>query len=139
MTSETGVMFHVTNTTAAINLSGVDFTYAADSDEFINISEDSWGRSGSNGGHVTLNLDSQNVEGNAVVDSSSDLTMNLVNGSAYIGAVNSANSGAEISVSLDEGSTWTLTGDSYITSFDGDLGSVVTNGYHLYVNGEEVV
>lgn len=59
----------------------------------------------------------------------------MANGSSYTGAVNNSNSGAEITVSVEEGSTWTLTGDSYITSFDGDLSSVVTNGYHLYING----
>ena len=138
LTSLTGTMFHVTNTTTTIDLSGVDFTYADDSDDFIVISEDSWGRAGSNGGHVTLNLDAQEAEGNALVDQSSDLALNLTNGSAYTGAVNSSNSGAEISVTIDEGSTWTLTGDSYVTSFDGDLSSIVTNGYHLYVNGTAV-
>ena len=83
-----------------------------------------------------MNLDAQTVEGNAVVDQSSDLTMTLANASSYTGAVNSDNSGAEISVSVSADSTWTLTGDSYISSFDGDLSSVNTNGYHLYVNGE---
>jgi hypothetical protein len=136
MTCETGTMFHVTNTTTTIDLSGVAFTYADDSDDFIVISEDSWGNAGSNGGHVTMNLDAQTVEGNAVVDQSSDLTMTLANASSYTGAVNSDNSGAEISVSVSADSTWTLTGDSYISSFDGDLSSVNTNGYHLYVNGE---
>ena len=135
LTSMTGCMFHVTNTTTEIDLSGVDLTNADDSDDFIIISEDSWGKSGSNGGHVTLNLDAQTAEGNAVVDSSSDLALSLANGSSYTGAVNNSNSGAEITVSVEEGSTWTLSGDSYITSFDGDLSSVVTNGYHLYING----
>ena len=39
---------------------------------------------------------------------------------------------------MDSDSTWTLTGDSYITSFDGDKAKVNTNGYHLYINGEEL-
>jgi hypothetical protein len=32
-----------------------------------------------------------------------------------------------------------MTGDSYITSFDGDTADIITNGYHLYVNGEQVL
>ena len=35
---------------------------------------------------------------------------------------------------IENGSTWTLTGDSYVTSITGD-GSVDYNGYTLYVNG----
>ena len=38
-------------------------------------------------------------------------------------------------VTLDSDSTWTLTGDSYITSFTGDASNVISNGYTLYVNG----
>ena len=40
-----------------------------------------------------------------------------------------------VSVTLDAGSTWTLTGDSYVTEFNGDAANVVSNGYTLYVNG----
>ena len=40
-----------------------------------------------------------------------------------------------VSVTLDSTSTWTLTGDSYITEFNGDASNVISNGYTLYVNG----
>ena len=40
-----------------------------------------------------------------------------------------------VSVTLDGTSTWTLTADSYITSFTGDAANVISNGYTLYVNG----
>ena len=40
-----------------------------------------------------------------------------------------------VSVTLDSTSTWTLTGDSYVTEFNGDAANVVSNGYTLYVNG----
>ena len=40
-----------------------------------------------------------------------------------------------VSVTLNFASTWTLTGDSYITEFNGDLNNVNRNGYTLYVNG----
>ena len=36
---------------------------------------------------------------------------------------------------LDSTSTWTLTADTYITSFEGDVSNVIGNGYTLYVNG----
>ena len=43
-----------------------------------------------------------------------------------------------VAVTLDATSTWTLTGDSYIAEFNGDLANVDRNGYTLYVNGEAV-
>ncbi len=135
MKCETGAMFHVTNTTAAIALSEVDLTYASDSEDFIIISEDSWGESGSNGGHVTMELRNQEAEGNFVVDASSELSLNLAEGSSCTGAINSSNSGASITVAIEEGSSWTLTGDSYITSLEGELSAVNTNGYQLYIDG----
>jgi hypothetical protein len=45
---------------------------------------------------------------------------------------------SKVSVSLSSDSTWNLTEDTYITSFEGDLSNVVSNGYKLYVNGEAV-
>ena len=115
MTAGTGAMFHVTNTTTTINLENVDFTYASDSNVFLSASADSWGRSGSNGGQVTLNLTSQDITGAILSDSLSSVTLNL-----------------------DAGSTWTLTGDSYVTAFNGDLDNVNLNGYTLYVDGVAV-
>ena len=115
MTAETGSMFHVTNVTTTINLDNVDFTYASDSNVFLDASADSWGRSGSNGGNVTLNLTNQEITGAILSDSVSTVTLNL-----------------------DDSSTWTLTGDSYLTSFTGSLDNVNLNGYTLYVNGEAV-
>ena len=40
-----------------------------------------------------------------------------------------------MNVTLDESSTWTLTGDAYISSFTGDASGIVSNGYAIYVNG----
>ena len=115
MTSETGSMFHVTNTTTTINLDNVAFNYSADSSVFLDATADAWGASGSNGGNVTLNLTNQDITGAIVADSASTVAVNL-----------------------DGNSTWTLGGDSYVTAFTGDLSRVNTNGYTLYVNGEAV-
>ena len=136
MTAGTGAMFHVTNVTTEISLSDVAFTYAEDSDDFMILSADSWGNAGSNGGNATVNLSSQTAEGNIVVDADSSLALNLTGSSSYTGAINSANAG-KVTVSIEDGSTWTLTGDSYIDSLDGSISSVDLNGYHLYIGGEE--
>ena len=44
-----------------------------------------------------------------------------------------------VHVTLDGTSAWTLTADTYITSFSGDLSSIAANGHALYVNGEKVL
>lgn len=41
-----------------------------------------------------------------------------------------------VSVTLDDTSSWTLTGDTWITTFTGDAARVTGNGYTLYVSGE---
>ena len=64
---------------------------------------------------VTLNLKDQDITGAILSDSVSSVTVNL-----------------------DADSTWTLTGDSYVTAFNGDLSNVNLNGYTLYVNGVTV-
>ena len=40
-------------------------------------------------------------------------------------------------VEIEDGSTWTLTGDSYITSLTCGTGAIKLNGHKLYVNGKE--
>ena len=49
-----------------------------------------------------------------------------------------SNEVGNVSVTLDETSTWTLTADTYVTEFNGDLSQVDMNGYTLDVNGEVV-
>ena len=137
MTSRTGTMFHVTNTTTEINLTGVSFSYAEDSDDFMTLTQDAWGKSGSNGGNATVNMKSQEAKGNITVDSASSLKLNLDSTSSYTGAINSSGTAGSVNVALETGSVWTLTGDSYITSFSGDTSSINLNGYHLYINGVE--
>ena len=40
-----------------------------------------------------------------------------------------------VTVTLESGSTWNLTGDCYIDEFNGDASGIVSNGYTVYVNG----
>ena len=41
-------------------------------------------------------------------------------------------------VTLDSTSTWSLTGDTYVSSFSGDTANISFNGYTLYVDGAAV-
>jgi hypothetical protein len=100
-----------------------------------NTSERGWGTAGANGGTCTFNLTGQKASGDILADSISKLTMRIADGSTYTGAVNAdGTEAAALSVTLDSTSTWTLTGDSYVTQFDGDMANVVADGHTLYVH-----
>ena len=140
ITTNKGDSFYVTNTTAEINLENNKIINNDTSGNFLRIQKDSWGKSGSNGGTVTLNMTNQSATGNIVVDSISSLTMSLKNGSAFKGVINSANAGT-VSLSLDKSSTLTLTGDTYVkslTNADTTNSNINFNGYKLYVNGAAI-
>ena len=141
ITAKTGDMFYITNTDCEITLKDVAFTLA--NDVFLRVEGNSssrgWGTEGANGGDVTLTADSQEFTGNILVDEISSLALTMKNGTSYEGAINPDGDGGTVDVTLDDNSTWTLTGDSYITSFDGDTFNITANGYHLYVNGEQVL
>ncbi|WP_440300663.1 hypothetical protein [Huintestinicola butyrica] len=140
ITSLAGDMFYVTNTSCEIKLSGVKFNMS--DGVFLrvvgNSSSRSWGKRGENGGDVKMSLTDQTVEGDIVVDEISTLDLDM-SGSVLTGAINDDNSGGNISVSLDENSTWNLTSDCYISSFDGDISNINAGEFHFYVNGEMVV
>ncbi|MBR3163954.1 hypothetical protein IKF15_01460 [Candidatus Saccharibacteria bacterium] len=137
ITTNKGDSFYVTNTTAEINLDNNTIVNRDDTGNLLRIQTDSWGKSGSNGGTVILNMANQKAAGNIVVDSISKLTMNLTNGSSFTGAINGDNAG-EVELVLDDSSSITLTGDTYVkslTNADTSNSNIHTNNYKLYVNG----
>lgn len=140
ITGLSGDMFYITNTDCTISLKDVAFTLA--NDTFLRVEGNSssrgWGTEGANGGDVILTAEDQIIEGNILVDSISTLDMTM-NNSTFNGAINPDGEGGTVKVTMDSSSTWTLTGDSYITEFSGDVSQITANGYHLYVNGEQLV
>lgn len=108
---------------------------------FLRAKTDSWGKSGSNGGNVTLNMTNQKAIGNIFIDSVSTLVMNMKSNSYYEGAINTANSAKSITLTLDNTSTIKLTADTYVTSLenaDTTNSNIDFNGYKLYVNGTAI-
>lgn len=140
ITGLSGDMFYATNTDCTISLKDVAFTLA--NDTFLRVEGNSssrgWGTEGANGGDVILTAEDQTIEGNILVDSISSLDMTMTN-STFSGAINPDGEGGTVKVTMDGGSTWSLTGDSYVTEFSGDISRITSNGYHLYVNGEQIV
>jgi hypothetical protein len=142
LVSKNGDMFYITNTDSVITLSDVDLTLADGTYLLLVAGNDGargWGTAGSNGGNATFNVSQQVIAGDIQVDSISTLDMNIADSSSFTGSINPDGTQASaLSVTIDSTSTWTLTADSYISSFNGSLENVVTNGYQLYVNGSAV-
>ena len=142
LTSKNGHVFHVTNTNAIINLNGVKIVNHDSDNILLSVCADGWSGAGN---IATLNADNQELSGIIKVGDDSELTLNLTNGSTFTGAIDGAITNAKgttvstevgtVNVKLDSTSTWTLTADTYITSFDGDASNIISNGYTLYVNG----
>ena len=145
LTSRNGHVFHVTNTNAVINLSDVEIRNEDASGVLLSVCDDGWNGAGN---IATLNADGQELSGTILVGSNSVLTLNLTNGSSLTGSVSGEIVNAKgdtvstevgtVNVSLDSTSTWSLTGDTFISSFSGDTASISFNGYTLYVNGTAV-
>ena len=142
LTSRNGHVFHVTNTNAVINLSGVTIVNEDSENILLSVCADGWSGAGN---IATLNADGQELSGIIKVGSDSELTLNLTNGSTFTGSIDGNITNAKgtsvstevgtVNVKLDSTSKWTLTADTYITSFEGDVSNIITNGYTLYVNG----
>ena len=139
LTNLNGDIFFVNNTTATIDLTGASIVNEDTEGVFLRAAAAGWGSEGSNGGHVTMNASQQTIEGDMIVDEISSLNLYLKDSSSFSGAVNPDGEGGDVYVEIEDGSTWTLTGDSYITSLTCSPGSINLNGYKLYVNGGEYV
>ena len=126
ITSKNGGLFYTTNTECTITLKDVDITYNDDNEFFLqctgNNNQRGWGQSGANGSDCNFTADSQDMKGNVIWDSISDLDFYMINGSTLEGAFvndesNAGNGGdGYCNVVIDKDSTWTVTGDSTITS-----------------------
>ena len=142
LTSKSGHVFHVTNTNAVITLEDVAIINEDADNILLSVCDDGW----SGGSNVaTFTATAQELAGAIKVGSNSVLTLELKENSSFEGSVDGSIVNAEgetvsakvgsVSVTLDGSSTWTLTGDSYISEFNGDAANVISNGYTLYVDG----
>ncbi len=128
LTAKNGGMFYTTNTESTFILSGVDITYASDSEFFLrctgNANERGWGSTGSNGAQCSFTAISQEMEGAIIWDSISTLDFSMEDGSTLTGYfVNDetyAGDGGDgyASVTIDSTSTWVVTADSTVTTLN---------------------
>lgn len=129
----TAPMFYVTNTKGIVTITNTTLNFG--SGVLIKVSnQNQWGTTGSNGGDLTFNAINESLTGNIIVGDYSSLSLDLKD-SSYTGAITTSSS-ATTSLTIEAGSTWTLTGDSYVTSLT-NYGNIICGNYKLYVNGVE--
>lgn len=154
LTSENGGLFYTTNTECDILLDDVTIKAADDSEYFLRVSgndnQRGWGTSGANGSQCNFTGISQEMDGDVIWDSISELDFYMTEGSTLIGSVTDdesyAGDGGDgyCNMYIDADSTWTVTGDSEVTSLesegtitdtDGNTVSVVGTDGTVYVEG----
>lgn len=126
LTAKNGGMFYTTNTESTFILNDVDIAYADDNDFFLrctgNNNQRGWGTSGSNGADCEFTAIDQDMEGDVIWDSISQLDFYMTGDSTLTGAITDdetyAGNGGDgyCNVYIEKGSTWTVTGDSTLTS-----------------------
>ena len=147
LTSENGGVFYTTNTESTITLNNVDINYNDDNEFFLqctgNTNQRGWGQAGANGADCHFTGISQDMQGDVIWDSISDLDFYLTDGSSLTGAVVNDESYAgeggdgycNVYVSAD--STWTVTGDSTVSSLENEGTIVDSNGKTVTIQGTD--
>ena len=134
-THATGAFLYVNNTTAEVDLSNNAISMPNTSTLVKAAADSRWGKTGENGGHLTLRTSNQELSGNVMADSISTIALDMTNGSSLVGAVNTDNTAKEVTVKLSKDSNWILTGDSYVKS----LSNEDTTGSNIQLNGYKLV
>ena len=138
ITNKNGDIFFVNNTATEISLSGTEITNEDAEGVFLRAEAAGWGNEGSNGGKVNMTASGQVINGDMLVDDVSTLNLYLKEKSAFTGSVNSSGQSGDVYVEIEDGSTWTLTADSYVSGLTVSKGSAIDlNGHKLYVDGKE--
>ncbi len=141
LTSNNGDMFFITNTHCIMTLEGVDIVNNDADANLVTVTGNDasigWGTAGANGGQLDLTCIGPDLEGAIVVDDISTLSLALTQGSTFTGTVSivaNEEGGQAVSdnavVTIDEGCTWTLTGDCTLTSLENN-GTIDFNGYTI--------
>lgn len=138
ITNKNGDVFFVNNTATKISLTDNVITNEDAEGVFLRAEAAGWGNEGSNGGKVELNASNQKIDGDMIVDDVSALNLYLKDGSSFNGSINSSGQSGDVYVEIEDGSTWKLTADSYVSQLTVNEGSAIDlNGHKLYVDGKE--
>lgn len=142
-----GGLLYTTNTECTITLDGVDITYAPDSEFFLqctgNDNARGWGTTGANGSDCLFTAINQDMEGDVIWDSISNLDFYMTDSSTLTGAFvddeSYATEGGDgyCNVTIDAGSTWIVTGNSTLSALS-DEGTIVDeDGNAVTIQGSD--
>lgn len=141
LTGRNGDQIYVTNTHSKIHLEDVTIQNLDTTGRLLavlgNDATRGWGTAGQNGGQVDLTTNNQTLSGAIEVDTVSNLNFTMGKGTNFTGTiqiVENAEGGAAVEnnavITLEEGATWTLTGNVTITSLE-NKGTINFNGYTI--------
>lgn len=157
LTSSNGGIFYTTNTASKFYVENVDITSTQDggADYFLRVTGNTnargWGNSGSNGADCDFTASNQEMDGDIIYDSISNLDLYMKNGSVLTGGIiddessaggTTGNGKANVYISSD--SKWVVTKDSTLTNLynegtivdsDGNTVSIVGTDGTTYVEG----
>lgn len=147
LTAKNGGMFYTTNTESTFTLSDVDITYADDNAFFLrctgNNNQRGWGTSGENGADCTFTATKQEMQGDIIWDSISQLDFYMTDGSSLTGAVvddeTYAGNGGDgyCNLYIGSGCTWTVTGDSTLSELQNSGTIVDADGNTVTIKGSD--
>lgn len=147
LTAKNGGMFYTTNTESTITLKDVKIKNASNSEFFLrctgNQNARGWGSSGANGADCLFTAIDQNMEGDVIWDSISQLDFYMTDESSLQGAIRQdetyAGDGKDgyASLYIEKGSTWTVTDDSTLTNLYCEGKIVDVNGNTVTVKGSD--
>ena len=147
LTAKNGGMFYTTNTESTFVLNNVDITYADDNPFFLKCTGNSnargWGNSGSNGADCHFTAINQEMSGDIIWDSISQLDFYMTEGSTLTGAVvddesNAGNGGdGYCNLYIASGCTWVVTGDSTVSSLSCAGTITDANGNSVTIKGSD--
>ncbi len=147
LTANNGGIFYSTNTKSIITLSNVKMVYPDVMDFFLkctgNDHQGRWGEAGANGSDCVFTASGQDMEGDVIWDGISQLDFYMTKDSTLKGAVlqDKSHAGADqdgyCHLYIEEGCTWTVTGNSTLSRLS-CKGKIVDNeGQTVTVRGTD--
>ena len=147
LTSGNGGIFYTTNTECTITLKNVKIIGADDSEFFLqctgNTNSRGWGQTGDNGSDCLFTGISQEMQGDVLWDSISNLQFYMTSRSMLTGAIvkdeTYAGEGGDgaCSVSISEDSVWIVTGDSEVSVLNCSGSIIDEEGKTVTVQGTD--
>ena len=147
LTSGNGGIFYTTNTESTITLEDVEMNYADDSEFFLQCTGNSnargWGNAGNNGADCLFTGIAQQMQGDVIWDSISELDFYMTEGSVFTGAIVQdetwAGEGGDgyCNVVVSDDSEWIVTGDSRVNVLSAGGSIIDETGAAVTIRGAD--